>query len=380
MNKKQLINSLIILVILSVLSFFTFRKHIASWKRGKVVEKAKLIENIDLNNVAKIAITTDSDSLALHKNDNGKWCVKERSDYPANFKKLSDFLVQLTDIDIVNYPHLVKSQFPSLKLVAPEKGKKDDKSGTTLTLSDKNGKILFSLLIGDKHMPQKETATAMYQTIQPDGCYVIIDNSDRAALINNALATVNPDPKKWIERNFFKIPDILSVSLADKTGKELWTIYRTALKAPWALKDIKKDDKPLPRPMMEASSAFANIAFDDVLSADTQDFTKAETVTIKTVRGLVYKIKIMPEDKKYVAKCAISIDPESFDIKPAKDEKPEDTKKREANIAKKKALLQKELEKQQIYTQWVYKFPKYKIEKVLKTKKELYRPAIPKDL
>jgi hypothetical protein len=375
MDRKQLINALIVLVILGVLSFFTFKKNLSSWKRGDDVEKAKLLKNFDVNKVAKFAITTDSDSLELKKNNDGKWCVSERSNYPVNFEKLSNFLLTLAEVDIVQYPRLLKSQFPSLKLVVPEKGKKNSEAGSLLTLSDKEGNTLLSLLIGDLHIP-KQTDPSSFQAVRPDGCYVIKDGSGEVALINNPLSTVNPDPKKWIDKTFISLPDILSVSLSGNDGKELWTIYRSKVNAPWALKGLKKGDKPLPRPMMDATSTFANIAFDDVAPIGDLDFKNAQTVTIETQRGLIYTIKLMKKDKNFIAKCAVSskVQPDT-DSKKKADSK--DAEKRAVELAKKKEELEQAVKKESFYTHWLYTFPKYKVEKILKTRKEFYRPATP---
>ncbi len=89
MDRKQLINSVIILVILAVISFFMFKKNLSSWERGNDIEKRKLLENFDVNRVAKLVIMTDTESLELHKNSEDKWSVTERSGYPVDFTKLS---------------------------------------------------------------------------------------------------------------------------------------------------------------------------------------------------------------------------------------------------------------------------------------------------
>jgi len=368
MDKKQLINAVIVLVVLAVLSFFTFKKNFSSWNRGNDVEKVKLLKDFDVNQVAKFAITTDSDSLVLKKNKDDKWCVSERSDYPVDFEKLSNFLLALAEVDVVQYPRLLKSQFPSLKLVPPEKGKKNKEAGSLLTLFDKDGKTLLSLLIGDQHIP-KQTDTASFQVVRPDGCYVIKNDSGEVVLINNPLSTVNSDPERWIDRTFISMPDILSVTLTGSGGKDIWTMYRSKVNAPWVLKGLKKGDRPLPRPMMDATSTFANIAFDDVAPIGDQDFKNSQTVTIATQRGLVYKIQLLAKDKNFIAKCTVSIKTEP-DVKSEKAKTPED--------AQKKAKLEQALKKEKFYTHWIYKFPKYKVEKILKTKKELYRAAPPK--
>ncbi len=373
MNRKQLINAVIILVILAVISFFTLKKNLSSWQRGNDIKKSKLVENFDVNKVAKLAILTNSESLELHKKSDGKWAVAERSDYPLNFTKLSNFLLTLAEIDIIQTPRITKSQLASFKLIMPEKGKKNKNAGTLLSIYDKNGNTMLSLLIGEQHFPANENANP-FEVARADGCYILKTGSEQVALINNPLATIKANPQKWINTTFFQIPDILSLSLADKENKNLWTITRRqGVNQPWQLVGLKVGDKPLVRPMMEATLTFAKITFDDVSPLGNRDFKNAKRVTIKTQRGLVYKIDIIQEGRKFIAKCAISADLQRPAIK--KNETPEEASKREQVFAKKEELLDKQLETLKFYSNWAFEFPKYKIEKILKTKSQLYRPA-----
>ena len=371
MDKKQLINAVIILVILTVISFFTFKKNIASWHRGNDVNKKKLVTNLDVNKVAKITITDNSASLTLHKNSDDKWCVDKRNDYPANFEKLSDFLLALTDTNVIQTPRITKAQLPSLKLVMPKEGSDKKDTGTTVTLYDKSGKKLLSFLIGDRHYPKKEEDPTSFNRPEPDGCYILKEGSDQVVLVNNSLSVANPDPKQWIDKNFFKISDILSVSRSDKEGNVVWKISRKSLKSPWEIAGRKQTEIPLPRPMMEATSAFSNMIFNDISPLNDKDFKDAEIITIITADGLMYKIKITPERNNFIAKCAISIAPDTF---PQNSKEKLTDKQAEALMAKKR-LLTKKVENLKKYTNWAFELPKYKVEKVLKKRNQFCKLA-----
>ena len=375
MDRKQLINAVIILVILTVISFFTFKKNLSSWHRGNDIGKKKIVTNFDVNKVAKITIADSSESLTLYKNGDDKWCISERADFPANFEKLSDFLLTLSEINIIQTPRITKAQLPSLKLIMPKKGSNNKETGTTLAIYDKSGKKMLSLLIGEQHFPKQEADPTSFNRPEADGCYILKDGSDQVALINNALSAVNPDPKRWMDKDFFKIDDILAISRKDKQGKTLWTISRDTLKSPWKIAGLEAGEQPLPRPMMEATLAFSKMTFNDVYSLEGKEFKNADTIVINTERGLLYKIQLIPEGNNYIAKCTIAINPDAFTQAPDKKEGLKDKKTEEESLTAKKRLLNKELENLTKYTKWAFELPKYKVEKVLKKRNQFYRPT-----
>ena len=374
MDKKQLINAVIILVILMIISFFTFKKNIASWHRGNDINKKKLVTNLDVNKVAKITITDNSATLTLHKNSDDKWCVANRNDYPANFEKLSDFLLALTDTNVIQTPRITKTQLPSLKLVMPQEGSDKKDTGTAVTMYDKSGKKLLSFLIGDRHYPKQEEDPTSFNRPEADGCYVLKEGTNQVALVDNSLSVANPDPKQWIDKNFFKIPDIVSVSRTDSKGNELWRISRGSLKAPWEIANRTLDEQPLPRPMMEATSAFSNMTFNDILPIKNEDFKDADTITVVTAEGFIYKIKVAPQGNNFIAKCTISINPSVLNQNSGKDNSKETSNHQESLTAKKR-LLTKKLDTLKKYTNWAFELPKYKVEKVLKKRDQFCKIA-----
>ncbi len=373
MNKKQLINAIIVLVVLGVISFFVFNKDTSSWQRGNTIEKQKLLKDFDVNKVAKFAITTDSDSLELAKDNDQKWKVVNRNGYPANFAKLSDFLLKLNNLDVAQYPRLLKSQFNSLKLIAPEKGTKDKDTGSLLTLSDKNNNVILSLIIGEQHFP-KQNNNASYQMVRPDGCYVLIEGTDTPALVTDPLSIIDPDPQKWLDKDFITIPDMLSITLNGSDGKKKWKIYRNGIKKSWTLEGLKKGEKLYPRQMYDATSMFKKIYFDDVSPASEVELKDTQSVILESASGLIYNIKLLVKDKKVFAKIEISAKLASK-MTPMKDVTPEAIKKQEEELQAKMEKIKKRLAEENLYTHWLYEFPTYKISKVLKERKNFYKPV-----
>ncbi len=370
MNRKQLINAIIVLVVLGVVSFFTFRKDASKWERGDDVEKKKLIENLDVNAVAKLAIITDKDSLEIVKGEKG-WKVLNREGYPANFEKLSNLLLSLKNLEIAQYPRVMKSQFGAMKLISPVYGKENRDAGILLQLSDKNNKPITSLVLGELHFQEKENNDS-YKTVRPDGRYLRLRDSDKPALVTNPLSNADPDPKSWLDNKFIKITKSISVQLSGSDGKKKWRIYRKNINEPWVLEGIKKGEKPLPRQMLDATSAFEKISFEDVSLAAEAELKGTQDVTIETEEGIVYTIKLLVKEKKVFAKFAISGKATTF--KPM-NRNETDKEKREKEFKDKMDKLKAEIEKEHFYTKWLYEFSIYKIEKILKERKDLFKPA-----
>ena len=377
MNRQQLITSIIILLILSIVSFFTFKKDSSKWKRGNAEEKPKLIDNFDVNSVAKVTMTTGNDKLELIREPSG-WKIKSYYGYPVDFDKLSDFLIALKDMEVAQYPRLVKSQFASLKLLAPSEGKKQENTGLLLTLSDNSDKKILSMIIGDQHMPEKDESNP-YNMVSPDGRYVLIPGTDKPALVTKSLNRANVTPTYWLDRKFVNLHNILSLALKDKDGKTKWRLFRTTLKSPWNIEGLKKNEIPLPRPMLDATSAMERITFNDISPASETELKDPQILEVKTAAGLLYKISFQKDKNTILAKFAITALPIPEE-KPEKKETAEEKEKREKEYKKRVTERDKQLKEALFFTEWVYDIPTYKLDSVLKERSDFCKEKLPDDI
>ncbi len=69
-------------------------------ERRRTTIGQKLLPNLAVNDIAQITIQSGTNELNLAKRDN-LWRVRERGDYPANFSQISDLLLKLADLKIV---------------------------------------------------------------------------------------------------------------------------------------------------------------------------------------------------------------------------------------------------------------------------------------
>ncbi len=366
MNNRQLTIAAAVLVVLVSLFFIVSRKRDATWKRGTdAIVKNPLIEDLNVNSIANLTLKGQVATVSISRGKDG-WTVNERGGFPANFNKVRRFLLKLTKLEIVQRPRVVESQFAELGLVKPNP--KAKKSGVELRIGNANGDVMLGLILGDPHVPPSKGDNPYGARVQPDGRYVLLDGSKSPALVSDALPNAIPDPAAWIDDQALKVTNILSVALLGLNSKKEWEIRRMSLSAPWILDGMSKDESPKPYLMSSATSAFRTMRLNDVIALDSKKvaklFDKAKTVVVRTGDNFVYKIRVAVKGDKGYLKYNISADiPE----KPASGEKDEKANKRWRE--RREALVAK-LEREKKVSKWIFEYPKYQIDSLLKKRSD----------
>src|SRR5882724_6834247 len=114
-NRKQL--TVLLVLVLGGAGLLIRSKENASLKSGDPVIGKKLLGEFPVNDVAHIAIKQGTNELNLVKKDD-LWRVRERNDYPANYTEISDFLLKVRDLKIVQSEKAGPSQLPRLSLAS----------------------------------------------------------------------------------------------------------------------------------------------------------------------------------------------------------------------------------------------------------------------
>ena len=100
MNLKQL-GILLVLVIVIGGTWLIVRNHEGSaFSASSADVGKKLLGDFPVNDIAHIEIRQGTNDLNLIRIDD-LWRVRERSDYPASFSQISDFLLKARDLKIV---------------------------------------------------------------------------------------------------------------------------------------------------------------------------------------------------------------------------------------------------------------------------------------
>src|SRR6266481_3592797 len=244
MNSKQLVILLLLVVVVGGAGLILRQRQSASWESTNPVVGKKLMGDLPVNDVAHIAIKQGTNELDLVKKDD-LWRVRERGDYPANYSEISDFLLKIRDLKIVQSEKVGPSQLPKLSLVAGQ----GTNSALVVEFKDKSEKPIRTLLLGKKHMKKGERRPSPYGDMGgeegfPDGRYVKVgSDSENVSVISDALANIEPKPDQWLNKDFFKVDKARSIVVSCPNATNSWKLTRETETGEWKLADAKPTEQ-----------------------------------------------------------------------------------------------------------------------------------------
>src|SRR6185437_1220918 len=122
MNRKQFGILIVLLIVLGGAGWLVKQARDRAAGAGEQGAGQKLVgESFPINEVTHISIRQGANELNLIKK-NDLWRVSERYDYPANFSAISDFLLKLRDLKVIQSEVIGASQLPRLQLAPPGSG------------------------------------------------------------------------------------------------------------------------------------------------------------------------------------------------------------------------------------------------------------------
>jgi hypothetical protein len=384
MNRKQFAILLVLLVILGGAGLLVQKHHNQDTDAGAGDETGKLLgDHFPINDVAAISIQQGTNMLNLAKQDD-LWRVRERSNYPADFSKISGFLVKAGDLKILETEQVAASDLPRLQL-APGQG---TDSGVLLTLKDKDGKTLKALTLGKSHLPKTAQKSQFGEEQSfPDGRYVMLagDTQD-VMLLADPLSDIEPKPEQWLNKDFFKVerPKAIAISFPEATNS--WRIARDNETGDWKLGDLKPGQTENTTNLPSVTSPFVAPSFEDVLapsaSPSETGLDKPVTVTVDTFDDFTYTVKVGKKNAdNYPITMTVVANFPKVRV-PSKDEKPEDKDKADKAWQARQKQLDDTLKQMQAYQNWIYLVPAWSVDTLLKNRADLVmeKPAEPKPL
>ena len=373
MNRKQLAILLCMLVAVGGIGLLLRHSRDAAWSSARPEMGKKLLAGLDVNSVAQIAISQDTNSLTLAKKDD-LWRVKERNDYPANFSQITEFLIKAADLKIVQVSQVGPSQLPRLAL-APGQG---TNSPVVVEFKDQSGKTLKSLRLGKKHVRKSDRPSPfgdMGDEGFPDGRYVQAGaGSDTVALIGDALANVEPKADSWLNKDFFKAERVRSVGVTYPVETNSWSISRETETGEWKLADPKPGEQLDAVKAGSTANPFSFPNFADVaVNAKPEDLglDKPTVITLSTFDEFTYNIRVgQKTGENYPMTISVAAQL-AKERQPGKDEKPEDKDKLDKEFKDKQKKLADKLAQEKNLEKWTYLVSNWTLEPALKTRAQL---------
>ena len=368
MNGKQLGLLIALLIVLGGAGLLVQHARNKSSNSTEQGAGGKLLgEDFPVNDVERISIKQGTNELNLVKKD--IWRVRERSDYPASYPQITEFLIKAAGLKIVQTEQIGPSQLARLQLAAGT----DTNSGIVLDLKDKNDKSLKTVTLGKMHMGKAPANSQFGGEGFPDGRYVLLTgDTQNALLIADPLSNVEPKPEQWLNKDFFKVERPKAIAVNFPAATNSWKLTRDTETGAWTLADTKPGEQLDTNKISGVTGPFASPTLNDVLpSSAATNWDKPTVVTVDTFDDFTYTVAVgskTNDDYPVTVTIAANFPKERV---PAKDEKPEDKAKADKAWSDRQKQLDDKLAKTKALERWAYLVPAWNVDPVLKERKDL---------
>jgi hypothetical protein len=374
MNRKQLIIMFLALAVLGGAGLVLMNRHDSSWSAPQGKMGQKLFPNLVLNDVGALHVAAAGD-LHLAAKD-GLWRVQERAGYPADVSKIRELFIKLSELKISQSEPIGQTQLARMDLLPPATGTNiGTNSGTQVEIQDKQGKTLQSLLLGKKHFEQSSRPSPYGDFA--NGRYVMLpDDHKDLLLISDPLDSIEVNPESWLDRDFFKVDKIESISLVSTNATNSWKLTRDSESAPWVMSDAKAGELLDSNKVSSLAGTLSYASFVDAATNTAPAATgldKPLAVTLTTFDHFTYDLKIgnkTPENNLYLT-VAVSADIPTNRVA-GKDEKPEDKQKLDKEFQDKTKTLQDKFAKEKTFGQWVYLVTPGLVDPLIRDRSQLF--------
>jgi hypothetical protein len=210
----------------------------------------------------------------------------------------------------------------------------------------------------------------------PDGRYIMVGNDVQSvAVVSDALSNIEPKPEEWLNKDFFKVENLKSISVTSTNATNNWKLDREKENGEWKLADGKTGEQLDTGKSSGVTSALSSPSFNDVATNSAPDKTgldKPLLAKLSTFDGLNYEVKVGSKtgEDNYFLKMAVN---GSFPKERAagKDEKPEEKTRLDKEFKEKTQKLEEKLKNEKEYEKWTYVVSKWTIDPLLKERKDL---------
>ncbi len=373
MNRKQLILLLVVLAVLGSAGLALLHRNKDSWAVPEAKMGDKVLPNFRFNEVAAIHIHGATDLNVVRTN--GIWRVVEHAGYPANFHQISELLIKIRDLKVVQSESIGPAQLARVNLEEPGKG---SGSGTLVEFQDSQGKVLDALLLGKKHIPEPNESrrSAMGNAGSPDGRYILLRNDPKnVLLISDALATLEPIPQQWMSRDFFKVEKMKSIAFVSTNAANSWKLARETEAALLSLVDARPGEALDTNQAISIAISLVYPIFVDVaLGTDSAQtgLDQPKVLTVESFDHFTYTLKIGSKsaEGRYYMTVAVSADIPTERI-PGKDEKPDEKKKLDQEFQNQTKQLQDRLKQEQSLAPWIYQINSWIIDPLIRDRAQI---------
>ena len=375
MNRKQLALLLVLVVALGAVGLYLRSRSQSSWESGGQSIGQKLLgDDFPVNDVALLALKQGPSETTLAKK-NDRWRVRERNDYAADYGEIRDFLLKAADLKISQCEQVGPSQLSRLGLATNQAANPP----LLLELKDQNGKLLRSLLLGNKHTHKLNRPSPYGDMMDqgfPDGRWVRpAAKAAEADLISEPFLNLEPKPERWLSKEFFRVEKLRSLAVTFTNPTNSWKLTRETEAGEWKLADPKPGEQLDASKASTAANALNSPAFNDVAvnpKPEALGLDKPTIVAAETFDNFTYTIKLGPKTNDAFALTVAVTAQLPKERSPGKDEKPEDKTRLDKEFKDTQKKLEEKLAQEKTCEGWTYLVGLYPFESLLKERAQLF--------
>jgi len=366
MNRKQFLMLVVALVVLGGASFALFWRDVSDYRTAGSKIGAKLLPDLKVADVAQIELRDAKTGVTLVRKEN-HWIVQEREGYPADFKAISDLIIKLSDLKVVQADAIGESLLPRVELVIPGKG---EGAGTLVDIKDASGKTLQSVVLGRKVL-KKDPGNPLpaAQDGVPAGRYIrVLSGKEQVVVVSDPLTNAEAQPGRWLDKDFAKIDRVKTLTVTGDTG---WKIARDLEWGQWKFAGGAGELDA--RAAVGAVNSLSQLSFNDVATGvKLEDEGKPVTAVAETFDNLTYTLRIAKRKSgpDYLLNVSVAGEPPAA-REAEKGEKAEDKERRDKDYAESRKRLELRVARDKARGAWLYVVDEKQVAPLLRSRTDM---------
>lgn len=283
-----------------------------------------------LADIKRILINTNDGVVELVYRD-GQFLVKSKENYPADVKAVRQLLYGVAELEILE----VKT---SNELLLGEIGLANDEASVRVRFNDGRDNSIADILFGKSQAGLSK---------QGRDWFIRQYKSPQAWLVNGDI-NLFKQPIQWVDKNILALESgsLKQIELYPETSDAV-KITKTEQSSMFTIANLKETEKVEPQKVEQLVDSFRDLRFDDVRPRNEQVLSKdIQAINIETTAGLFIFILVTDAEQGWIVLQAIAA---------SADE-----------------VVNNEAESyNQLWADWEYKLPKFKIDQLLNKKQDL---------
>ena len=391
MKGRSLIIMIAVAAVLIIAAVFTSRDE--SRSRPENLMRSKVFPDLDVNAVHSIQLRSANGVTRIDRMGGANWVTPSRYGYPVRYIKVKEFLLELMNLTFGYQLPSDADTRAELKLIHPGSSSavEDGDTATELTLSDADGNILGSMLIGAPHDRIASEGSGGFNFGGfPDGRYIAIDDQS-VYVIGDTLDEVTTNVVRWLDTTILKVPQSEIVEFS-RRGLDNATLLvsRSTVSNDFLVSGISTNEEIETGKLNNLTEALGFLAFSDLadpsLSDEKTGLDVPVVITVRTAGGKIATVSIggtVDGSERRYLRASIRYEPASdAAVQPpvdsavesrATDEPTDEIKSDREDIAMVVAELNDRI------SPWIYIVENYDADRLLTRREDLLKKEDPPD-